>query len=151
MDGIAFPEILLCQLFQTVTRPSTSHLPLCVADPMAFLSGTLVCEVLSCPSSALLDGRTPWRALGWTGRKREVVSFPGASGSPTAGDPTLWTSITGRFLDERRARHMCGQPARNRPQSWWVSPSRHSLAPRVIADTYDDDDLAFSGRRKCFL
>ena len=47
-------------IVQTVTRPSTSHLPPCLVDPMAFLSTPLypVGKVLSCPSSALLDDDT---------------------------------------------------------------------------------------------
>ena len=50
-------------IVQTVTRPSTSHLPPCLVDPMAFLSVTLrhfypAGKALSCPSSALLDDDT---------------------------------------------------------------------------------------------
>ena len=51
---------LVVPIVQTVTRPSTSHPPPCLVDPMAFLSATLrhlypVCKALSCPSSALVD------------------------------------------------------------------------------------------------
>ena len=59
-DRIAFLESCHANC-ETVTRPSTSHLPPCLVDPMAFLSATIrhfipfVKPSLSCPSSALLD------------------------------------------------------------------------------------------------
>ena len=65
-DGIAFIGNLVMPIVQTVTCQSTSHLPPCLVDPMAFLSETLhhfIPSAKPCLARAVRSSTTtPWTA-----------------------------------------------------------------------------------------
>ena len=101
--------ILVVQIVQTVTRPSTSRLPPCLVDPMAFLSVALrhfypVGKALSFPSSVLLDDDTveglDWSSLTWG----EACVRTGAARYTAAGD----TETTDVRFRSRTAEHVTG-------------------------------------------
>ena len=71
---------------------------------------------------------------------------PGGSGSPMAGDPAFWTSITeDSWMNEELA--TCGQPART-DLSLGGSVQSAFVGSEGIADTYDDDGLGEKCRKE---